>query len=109
MRLQLAWIQNFSSTSVVPPGADVIRASGGAGGITLTIAANAYQAQPASGVTVTAYETFKAIKVDAAVGAVTFLDSNGALFNGASSYALVDQYQWAEFAWNGTGWDVWGN
>jgi hypothetical protein len=109
MRLQLAWIQTFSATSPVPPGVDVIRGVGGAGGITLTIAANAYQAQPASGVTVTAYETFKAIKIDAAAGAVVFVDSTGALFNGTSSYELVNQYQWAEFAWNGASWDVWGN
>ena len=31
------------------------------------------------------------------------------LFNGQSSYDLVDQWQWAIFMWNGATWDCIGN
>jgi hypothetical protein len=102
----LAWIQNFSANAVVPVGVDVIRGTGGAGGITLTLTPASYVVQASGAVTITVYQSYQAMKVDAGVGPVTFVDPNGALFNGQSSWDLVDQYQWATFAWNGTGWEV---
>ncbi len=108
-QVKLSTIQTYSVGSVVPASVDVIRAAGGAGGITLTLTPKTYVLQEPGGVTIAVYETFRDIKTDAAAGVVTFVDPNGALFNGDSSYDLVDQWQFAIFQWNGTGYDVFGN
>ena len=105
----LAQIQTFAATSAVPPAIEVIRAAGGAGGITLTLTPPAYGAQQPGGVFVAVYQTYYAIKTDLTAGVVTFVDSTSALFNGQSSYELLNQGQWAIFCWTGTSWDVFGN
>lgn len=97
----------YSASGVVPTTVDFIRATGGSGGITLTLTPSANVVTGPSG-TYTVYQTYRAKKVDSAAGLITFIDPNGALFDGASSYVLSQQGQWADFIWNGTSWDVFG-
>jgi hypothetical protein len=98
----------FSATGVVLPSVDVIRATGGAGGITLTLSPAIYSTNSPQG-PLFLCQVYYALKIDAGVGIITFVDPNGALFNGQSSYILINQWQWAIFMWNGTTWDVIGN
>jgi hypothetical protein len=100
--------QAYSASGVVPTAVDYIRATGGSGGIALTLTEGIFLAQTPAG-TVQVYQRYEAMKIDAGAGAVVFSDANGALFNGASTYTLSDQWQWAIFTWNGTSWDVIGN
>jgi hypothetical protein len=107
----LAQIQSFAASQAVPGAIEVIRAAGGASGITLTVTPPSYTVQEPSGITVAVYETFTAIRTDDGDGTnpVKFVDSTGALFNGDTSWNLINQNQWAIFCWTGTGWDVFGN
>jgi hypothetical protein len=98
----------YSASAVVPASVDFIAATGGAGGITLTLTPVIYPTG-SPGSPRMLLSVYYAIKSDAAAGVVIFIDPNGALFNGQSSYELTDQYQWAIFCWNGVGWDVLGN
>jgi hypothetical protein len=98
----------FNASAVVLPSVDLIRATGGAAGIVLTLTPAIYPTNSPQG-PLQLYQVYHALKVDAGVGAVSFVDPNGATFNGQSSYELVDQYQWAIFMWTGTVWDVFGN
>jgi hypothetical protein len=103
-----AALKAYAANATVLPGIDLIKATGGAGGITLTLTA---------GITPTGnpaapdflYQVYYARRDDAGAGAVVFVDSKGALFNGQASWELLDQYQWAIFIWDGTGWNVIGN
>lgn len=87
---------------------DYIKATGGAGGITITLTPGIdASADPTNPIFL--YQVYHARKDDAAAGAITFVDLNGALFNRQPSWVLNNQDQWAIFIWNGTGWDVFGN
>lgn len=98
----------FSASAAVPASVDLIRATGGASGIILTLTQAIYPTNSPQG-PLQLYQVFHAMKVDAGVGVVSFIDALGALFNGQSSYDLANQYQWAIFMWNGVSWDVMGN
>jgi hypothetical protein len=98
---------NYSASGTVPTTVDLIRAIGGSGGIALLLTPKLSSISGASG-TFYVGQVYKAIKADAAAGAVNFADLNGALIGGASSYSLTQQGQWAEFSWNGTSWDAFG-
>jgi hypothetical protein len=52
-----------------------------------------------------------AMKVDAGSGPAVFVDPGGALFNGRSSWKLIDQWEWAIFLWDADvgAWDVLAN
>jgi hypothetical protein len=52
-----------------------------------------------------------AMKVDAGPGPVVVVDPGGALFNGRSSWKLVEQWEWALFLWDADAgvWDVLAN
>jgi hypothetical protein len=95
----------FSASEVVLPSVDLIRATGGTSGITLTLTPQIYPTNSPQG-PLALYQVYHAIKIDAGVGAVTFVDPNGALLNGYAYWELIDQWQWAIFMWNGTSWDV---
>jgi hypothetical protein len=82
---------------------NLILASGGADGITLTLTPGQATAKE-DGVIITS--VYAAMKVDAAPGRVVFVDPNGALFNGRPSWELAQQYQAASFVWDGEGWNV---
>jgi hypothetical protein len=97
----------FSASGVVLPSVDLIRATGGASGIALSLTEAIYPTNSPQG-PLFLYQVYYAMKVDAGVGVITFSDG-GALFNGQSSYVLNNQWQWAIFMWNGTSWDVIGN
>jgi hypothetical protein len=99
---------NFSASGVVLPSTDLIRATGGASGIVLTLTRAIYPTNSPQG-PLMLYQVYYAIKVDAGVGVVQLVDPSGALFNGQPSYDLVDQWQYAIVMWNGTTWDVIGN
>ena len=104
--------QAYSASGVVPTAVDYIRATGGSGGIILTLTGGVFLAQTPGG-TVAVNQRYEAMKIDAAAGAVEFIDAGGALFNGQPSYTLNNQWQWAIFTWVVTGgvgsWDVIGN
>jgi hypothetical protein len=103
-----AALTRYAANAVVPAAVDFIKATGGVAGIQLTLTSAIYQTgNPASPTLL--YQTYYAMKDDAGVGAVSFVDPNGALFNGQSSYELTDQYQWAIMVWDGIGWHVLGN
>jgi len=95
----------YSASGTVPTTVDYIRATGGSGGIALVLTSQSRSISGASGTFIVG-QVYRAKKVDAAAGAVTFTDLNGALIEGASSYALSAQGQWCDFVWNGTSWDV---
>jgi hypothetical protein len=95
----------YAANGTVPVTVDYIRATGGAGGIALALTSASKTFTGLSG-TYTVGIVYRAKKVDSGAGAITFTDLLGALFEGASSYVLTQQGQWAEFVWNGTGWDV---
>jgi hypothetical protein len=103
-----AALQRYSANAVVPGWVDWIKATGGAGGITLTLTPGS---TPTGDPTNPRwlYETYFAMKDDVAAGAITFVDPNGALFNGQSSYVMNNQFQWAIFQWDGISWHVIGN
>ena len=98
----------YNTNGVVPTSVDLIRATGGSGGIALALTPGTAVFTGPSGV-FSIYQTYYAMKVDAGAGVITFTDLNGALLNGASSYVLENQWQWAIFCWNGTSWDAFGN
>jgi hypothetical protein len=97
----------YTASGTVPTTVDYIRATGGSAGIALVLTPSSIAITGASGSFIV-NQVYFAKKIDAAAGAVTFTDLNGALFEGASSYVLSQQGQWAIFLWNGTGWDVFG-
>ena len=98
----------YNANAAVLPSVDFIKAAGGSGGITLMLTRGVYPTgSPASPTFL--YQTYYARRDDAGAGAVVFVDSNGALFNGQASWELLDQYEWAIFIWDGTGWNVIGN
>ena len=77
-------------------------------GIVLTLAGHSFPTgKPTSPLVL--FQVHQAVRIDAGAGEVTFIDSSGALFNGASTYDLVNQYQWATFIWDGSNWTVIGN
>lgn len=98
----------FVASAVVATSVDWIKATGGALGITLTLTPAIYATGDPTSPTYL-YQTYYAMKDDAAAGIVSFVDPNGAVFNGQPSYDLVNQYQWAIFVWDGIGWHVIGN
>jgi hypothetical protein len=98
----------FSASGIVLPSIDFIRAIGGAGGIVLTLTPAVYPTGSPALPTML-YQVYHGIKTDSGVGVVSFIDPNGALFNGQSAYDLVDQWQWVMMAWNGVSWDCLGN
>jgi hypothetical protein len=103
-----AVVQTLSASGAVLPSTDFIKAIGGASGIVLTLTGKIYPcASPASPVFVNT--VFHAVRTDAGAGVVSFVDFNGALFNGQASWVLLNQYQWAIFVWDGVGWTVMGN
>jgi len=100
----------YSANAVVLPSVDFIKAIGGSGGITLTLTRGVYPTATGSPSFPTfLYQVYYARRDDAGAGAATFIDPNGALFNGQASWELTDQYEWAIFIWDGTGWNVIGN
>jgi len=103
-----AALTRYSASAVVPASVDFIKATGGAAGIALTLTPMIYPTGSPGSPTFL-YSVYYAMKDDAAAGAVSFIDPNGAMFNGQSSYELTDQYQWAIFCWDGIGWHVLGN
>jgi hypothetical protein len=103
-----AGILRVSASAVMLDSTDVIKATGGAGGITLTLTPAIDPTGDPTNPTYL-YQVYYAKKDDAAAGAITFVDPNNALFNGQPSWQLTNQHQWAIFIWNGVGWDVMGN
>src|SRR5579864_6811075 len=101
-------LQPYTANAVVPGWVDFIKATGGAGGITLTLTPSSTPTGDPTNPRVL-YQTYYAMKYDAAAGAITFIDPNSALFNGQPSWVLNNQYQWAIFIWDGVGWHVIGN
>jgi hypothetical protein len=103
---------NFSASGVVLPSTDLIRATGGAGGIVLTLTRAVYPTNNPAGPTFLG-QAYYAIRVDAGIevgnGLVQIVDPGGALFNGYPSWDLENRWQWAIFMWNGTTWDVIGD
>jgi len=98
----------YTANGTVSTSVDYIRATGGAGGIALTLTPSSLLVTGPTG-SFTVYQVYFAKKIDSAAGAVTFTDLNGALFeSGEASYVLSQQGQWAIFLWNGTTWDVFG-
>jgi hypothetical protein len=100
--LSIPALATYAANAAIPnSGVDVIQGIGGAGGIQLTL----------DGVTGQS-PAFFAMKTDAGVGAVSFIDANGANFvalgGAAASYNLVNQGQWAIFIWNVAEWLVFG-
>lgn len=92
---------NFGTRSVSANGNiaatdDVILATGGAGGITLTL--------PAPG-TVTG-QPFIIKKVDSAAGFITINPNGAETIDGQTSWQLVNQYQAVELMSDGTNWQV---
>lgn len=77
---------------------DYVRATGGAGGIILTLPA----ASSSAGL------TFKIKKIDSGVGAVTVAANSGDHIDGSVSYVLGQQYQFVEVSCDGAVWDVTG-
>jgi hypothetical protein len=103
-----AAVLTLSASGAVPPSTDFIRAVGGTGGIVLTLTGKIYPTgNPATPVFVNT--VFHAVRIDAGAGPVTFVDSNGALFNGQSSWVMNNAFQWAIFIWDGVGWTCMGN
>ena len=103
-----AAIQILSASGPVLPSTDFIKAVGGAAGIVLTLTGHSFPTgKPTSPLVL--FQVHQAVRIDAGAGEVTFIDSSGALFNGASTYDLVNQYQWATFIWDGSNWTVIGN
>lgn len=102
-----AVVTAFNASGVVPTTVDYIRGTGGGSGIALQLTSRSQQFIGASG-TFSVNQVYYAKKVDSGAGAVTFTDLNGATFEGAASYSLTQQGQWAIFIWNGTSWDVFG-
>ena len=100
--------QRYAANAVVPTSVDFIKGTGGAGGIVLTLTPAIYTTGDPTSPTYL-YQTYWAMKDDVAAGTVTFVDPNGALFNGQASYVMNNQYQWAIFIWDGIGWHVIGN
>jgi hypothetical protein len=77
----------------------IIAATGGAGGITLTLPAVASMQ----------YKTFTVVKVDAGAGAVTLDGSGAETINGATTYALAAQWNRVTLWCDGAGWIVTGD
>jgi hypothetical protein len=87
------------STSQALTGDDrVIAATGGAGGITLTLPAVASMQ----------YKTFTVVKVDSGAGAVTLDGSGAETINGAATYALATQWTKVTVWCDGAQWIVTG-
>lgn len=98
----------YTISGAVPTSVDYIRATGGAGGIALALTSGSFLVTGPSG-SYTVNQVYFAKKIDSGAGAVVFTDLGGALFeNGAASYELTQQGQWAIFLWSGTTWDVFG-
>ena len=97
----------YGANATVPTSVDYMRCTGGAGGIALILTPGTQVFTGPSG-SFTVGQVYRAKKIDSAAGAITFTDLNGALFEGAASYELTQQGQWAEFVWNGVSWDVFG-
>ncbi len=76
----------------------VVEATGGSGGITLTLP----QASTAQ------YKTYQVVKVDAGAGAVTLDAYSSETINGATTYALASQWDKVSLYCNGTSWTVIG-
>lgn len=90
----------FSTTTNVPATTKHVSATGGAGGITLTL----QSASMGSGWPVYLK------KVDSGVGVVTITDvSGGSVFEGYTALTLANQWQWAILIWTGTQYLVFGN
>jgi hypothetical protein len=98
----------FSASGIVLPSVDLIRAIGGSLGIVLTLTPMIYNTG-SPGKPVRLYQVYYGIKIDAGAGMVSFLDPNGALFNGQPGYDLIDQWQSVIMGWTGSSWDCFGN
>jgi len=81
---------------------NLILATGGACGITLTLTPSYVERE--DGATITS--VYAAMKVDQGAGVVVFVDPKGALFNGQASWRLAHQHEFAIFIWDGSGWHV---
>jgi hypothetical protein len=77
----------------------VIAATGGAGGITLTLPA----------VATSQYKVYAVVKVDAGAGAVTLDPAGAEQIRGTTTYALSAQYAAAIIWCDGTAWHVLAN
>lgn len=98
---------NYTASGAIPPTVDYIRATGGSGGIALVLTPTSTLIAGPTG-QFQLNQVYMAKKIDSGAGAVVFTDSSGATFEGAASYSLTQQGQWAIFIWNGTSWDVFG-
>jgi hypothetical protein len=102
-----AVISAYAANALVPTSVDYIRGTGGTAGILLTLTSGTVVVVGPSG-TFNVNQVYFAKKTDLGVGAVNFVDSAGALFEGQPTYALTQFGQWAIFIWNGVSWDVFG-
>jgi hypothetical protein len=109
LNTDLAILDNLGAVSVVSTSANlsaaipifpeaVIKATGGVGGITITLP----NPSLCSG------KVFTVKKVDAGVGVVTIVPAVG-LIDGAASYIRGSQYQYGRFLSDGTNYNVIGN
>ena len=103
-----AAILRVAANAIVGDTVDYIKATGGAGGIIITLTPGIDFTGDPTNPTVL-YQVYYVRKDDAAAGAITIVDPNNALFNGQASWVLNNQYQWAICIWTGAGWDVIGN
>jgi len=86
-------VLTVSISTVLTQAAVSVKATAGVGGITITL--------PSA----TAGQSVKVKKMDSALGAVTI---SGGTIDGASSYLLVNRYQYVVLEFDGTAWDVMG-
>lgn len=93
-------IASVSTGTALTSTSDYVRATGGSGGIALTLpAASARSGQP---------YTIK--KIDSGAGAVTVTPAGADTIDGAANYILLVQWQYVALVSNGsTGWEVVGN
>ena len=94
----------YSASASVAASVKYGQATAGSGGITLTL--------QSSLLSVGQKQRF--MKMDSAVGSVTFTDASGKTFCGLGGWAqtsweLVNQGQYADFVWDGTQYTVFGN
>lgn len=92
-------IRSVSATGNISGGQagdDVVLATGGAGGITLTLPSPSTNAN----------RSYCIKKVDSAAGIVTINPNAAETIDGQASYQLVNQYQYVELLSDGTNWQV---
>lgn len=99
----------YSASGIIPTSVDYIRATGGVGGIALQLTPNNAPVFTGPSGAFTVMQVYFAKKVDSGAGPIVFTDINGALIEGAASYQLTQQGQWAIFVQiAGGGWEVFG-